>query len=104
MVTKKVRNTVKTHQFNGKKFYINVDEPYIGWCDKPGRPDSTEYPAIRLPEGLPFKEDRRAKQGLTTLIHEMIHAEDWDLSENRVDQIAVDMGGLLWRLGYRREK
>lgn len=98
------RKTVRTHKFNGKKFHIGVDEPYIGWCDKPGQPDPAEYPAIRLPEGLPSGEERGAKQGLTTLIHEMIHAEDWGISENAVDRIATDMGSLLWRLGYRRKK
>ncbi|KKK68751.1 hypothetical protein LCGC14_2940900 [marine sediment metagenome] len=94
---------VRTHRFNGVKFHIGVDEPYVGWCDKPGRPDSTEYPGIRLPEGLPCGEKSGAKEGLITLIHEMLHAENWDPSEKRVDQIATDMGGLLWRLGYRRK-
>jgi len=96
------KKTVRTHRFAGKKFHIDVDTPYVGWCDKPGRPDLTEYPAIRLPNGLPCGEKRGARQGLITLVHEMLHAEDWDLIEATVDRIAVDMGGLLWRLGFRR--
>ena len=98
------KKTVRTHRFNGSKFHITVDEPYIGFCDKPGRPDPTEYPGIRLPNGLPCGNSRKAREGLITLIHEMIHAEDWGVSEDFADQIAVDMGSLLWRLGYRRGK
>lgn len=96
------KKTVRTHRFAGKKFHIGVDDPYIGWCDRPGRPDPAEYPAIRLPDGLPCGNNRKAREGLITLIHEMIHAEDWDLTEAIVDRIAVDMGSLLWRLGFRR--
>lgn len=95
---------VKTHRFNGVRYYIGVDEPYIAWCDKPKSPDKKEYPAIRLPDGLPFDNDKRAKQGLVSLIHECLHAENWDDSEKKVDRVAVDIGNLLWRLGYRRKK
>ena len=95
---------VKTHRFNGVRYYIGVDEPYVGWCDRPKRPDGREYPAIRLPRGLPYGNERGAKEGLLALIHECCHAENWDLSEARVDKIACDIGGLLWRLGYRRVK
>ena len=96
--------SVKTHRFNGIKYFIGVDEPYVGWCDRPKRPDPREYPGIRLPEGLPFEEEPGARNGLMILLHECCHAENWDLSEARVDRIAHDIGSLLWRLGYRRQK
>lgn len=95
---------VRTHRFNGVKYYIGVDEPYIGWCDRPKRPDKKEYPAIRLPNGLPKGEKKGAKQGLQTLVHECLHAENWSVSEKIVDRCAVEIGSLLWRLGYRRKK
>lgn len=95
---------VRTHRFRGIKYHIGVDEPYVGWCDKPGQPDKKEYPAIRLPEGLPCGDDKGAKEGLTTVIHECLHAENWPTSEKLVDTAACDIGGLLWRLGYRRKK
>ena len=95
---------VRTHWFNGVRFHIGVDEPYIGWCDRPGTPDPKEYPAIRLPNGLPFEEDPGAKEGLCTLLHECFHAEDWSWSEAKVDRMAVDISRLLWRLGYRRQR
>lgn len=96
--------SVKTHKFNGIKYFIGIDEPYIGWCDRPGTPDPKEYPAIRMPEGLEFGSSRKAHEGLIVLLHECLHAEDWSKSEEWVDLVATDIGNLLWRLGYRREE
>lgn len=95
---------VRTHKLNNVKYYIGVDDPYVGWCDKPKEPDKNEYPAIRLPNGLPKGEEKGAKTGLITLLHECLHAENWDKKENVIDRTAVDIGRLLWRLGYRRKK
>jgi len=95
---------VRTHTFNNVKYYIMVDDPYLGWCDKPGRrPPKIGYPAIRIPEGLKAGGSKEAKLGLITLLHECIHAEHWALTETRTDQIASEIGNLLWRLGYRRK-
>lgn len=94
---------VRTHRFKGVKYYIELDK-IDGWCDKPKKPQKSEYPAIRLPDGLPRESSKGAKLGLITLLHECIHAEHWALTETRTDQIATDIGTLLWRLGYRRKK
>lgn len=94
---------VRTHKFNGVRYYISVDEPYVGWCDKPRKPDQKEYPAIRLPNGLPCEDEKNAKTGLITVIHECLHAENWEPSEKVVDRCSVEIGNLLWRLGYRRK-
>lgn len=93
---------VHTHRFNGIRYHIEVDNRYIGWCDKPKKPDPKEYPAIRLPNGLPKGNRRGARDGLVTLIHECLHAERYSDYENVVDRVAGDIGRLLWRLGYRR--
>lgn len=95
---------VRTHRFNGVKYFVELDEPYIGWCDRPDTPDPKEYPAIRLPNGLAFGNTAKAKEDLKTLLHECFHAEDWSKLEGEVDRVAVDIGNLLWRLGYRRNK
>lgn len=92
---------VKTHRFNGVRYHIGIDEPYIGWCDRPRKPDAAEYPAIRLPNGLAKGNARCARQGLISLIHECLHAENWDKSERIVDRCSCEIGSLLWRLGYR---
>lgn len=39
---------------------------------------------------------------LNTLIHESIHACDWNASETKVQQMATDISRFLWRLGYRQ--
>lgn len=96
---------VKTHKFNGIRFYVGVDEPYIGWCDNPDKENNhTEYPAIRLPLGLPFGEEAGAKIGLATLIHECLHAENWSKTESVIERTSTEIADLLWRLGYRRTK
>lgn len=96
---------VKTHSFNGVSFHIGVDNPYYGWCDnRDKKRNSNEYPAIRLPDGLPFGDKRGAKIGMATLIHECLHAENYGTTEKTVERVSVEIADLLWRLGYRRTK
>jgi len=95
---------VKTHSINGIRYHIMVDEPYAGWCDKPDKPQKNEYPAIRLPEGLPYGNSKKAKEGLINLLHEFGHAEDYRKPEEIIDRVACELGTLLWRLGFRRTK
>ena len=97
--------SVKTHRFRGVRYHIGVDDPYIGWCDNPSkRKNDSEYPAIRLPGGLPFGNKKGARLGLICLLHEVRHAQDYKLSETIVDREAQEIARLLWRLGYRRVK
>jgi|694.fasta_scaffold55221_7 hypothetical protein len=63
-----------------------------GQCDHPTAPG----PEIRISKKL-----RRGELLLDTLIHEALHASNWDLSEEFVDQFGSDMARILWRLGYR---
>lgn len=42
------------------------------------------------------------KNGLVTLIHESLHAENWAASEAVVDRVSTEIGDFLWRLGYRK--
>ena len=44
----------------------------------------------------------RNKNELTTIIHELLHATTWILSEDHVDQAAKDIGNVLYKLGYRK--
>lgn len=99
------RKAVKSHTFAGVRFHIGVDDPYIGWCDNPDKENNhPEYPAIRLPLGLPFEDEPGAKLGLTTLIHECLHAENWSKIEPIIERTSTEIADLLWRLGYRRIK
>lgn len=49
-------------------------------------------------------EGQRGQKELDTTIHEMLHACQWDLSEEAVEEIACDMAAALWRGGWRRVK
>lgn len=94
---------VHTHSFRGVRYQIRVDDPIDGWCDPPKKPQKNEFPSIWLPDGLPFGNKRRAKNGLISLIHECLHASNYNTNENTVEQISKDIGRLLWRLGFRRQ-
>jgi len=45
----------------------------------------------------------RSKTTLEVLIHEALHAANWDLDEAAVQETAEDIAKILWKLGYRRE-
>jgi hypothetical protein len=88
---------IRFHTFNGVRYAVDVDEPFVGICDP-----VNALPAIRLPKGLPYGDSKAAKLGLWTLLHECLHAEVWNMPEERVDGISKDIHELLWKLGYRR--
>ena len=88
---------VRTHTFNGKRFKMDF-EAIDGRCDQPKK-EKRLFPRIVLPNGL---DDKRAKTVLITLIHEALHAEDWQMTEPKVERISSEIGSFLWRLGYRR--
>jgi hypothetical protein len=59
--------------------------------------------------GLAYKEDRviyidPGQRGFTlldTIIHEIIHCQQPDLSEEAVSEFATEMADLLWKSGFR---
>jgi len=85
---------VKTHTFNGIKYDIDVSKPIDGYCDSP----RGGKPSIRIVSNL------NTKKGLITILHEALHAEGWAVSESVVDRVSTEIGNLLWRFGYRRQK
>lgn len=83
---------VLTHTFNGIKYDIDVNTATIeGYCDSPrgGKP------------GIHTTENGTC-QGLETLIHEALHAENWVKTEQVVTRTAKEIARFLWRLGFRR--
>ena len=46
----------------------------------------------------------RGKRQLDVLIHEMLHACNWQIDESYISQMASDIAQVLWRLGYRRDE
>jgi hypothetical protein len=67
-------------------------EQVIGLCESPNQRGKRILIDSRL-------ED---KQLLEVLIHEMLHAADWQKCESVVGAQAKDMTEVLWKLGYRK--
>ena len=82
-------NKVKTHTFNGIRYDIKIGE-FDGWAD------TTDGYSIVI--NCP----PHTQKELITLIHEAMHAGNWDKHEETIDRSSNEIGRLLWRLGYRR--
>jgi len=92
---------VKTQKFNGVKYEIDV-EPILGATQDPH--PKTYIPVIRVVNGLPYGNCRGARTGLDVIIHEALHASNFNAHEETVERAAREVSKLLWRLGYRRAK
>ena len=85
---------VKTATFNKRQYQI-----YIGKLK--GCTTVSELSANELYVRTDGLSERMI---LNTLIHESIHAYDWNAPEDKVQQMANDISRFLWRLGYRPTK
>ena len=84
--------TVKTHRFNGVTYDIDLDTDCDGYCEAPKpRGNPCLYLAVPID----------TKDGMRKLMHEMLHACNWEKTEAKVEQAAEDMHRLMWRLGFR---
>jgi len=61
-------------------------------CESPGTPNRT----IQILRGL------RGKRLLRALLHEGIHAVDWNISERKVDLLAQNLARLLLATGWHQ--
>ena len=84
---------VRTHTFNGKRYKI----VFTGRID--GLADTKEL----LPSVVIACEENTQNE-LITIIHEAMHAGNWDKHEETIDRSSNEIGKLLWRLGFRRKK
>jgi hypothetical protein len=81
------------HKFNGTIYDIDT-QPFVAICESPN-PD--RKPAIRFPKGL-----SKTRECLITVVHEALHASDFNIPEEKVGRMSTEIGTLLWKLGYRR--
>lgn len=68
-----------------------------GWCDSPDKPSK---------QILINSQRRSRRRVIEDIIHEVLHAADWDKSEEWVTLVAQDLARILDRLetlGYIRE-
>ena len=87
------RSMVKTHVFNGRRYYIDIDN-VDGWCD--------QYKTNKRMIHIITKPN--TKNELITILHESLHAENWAETEEVVDRVSTEIGSFLWRLGFRKVK
>jgi len=87
--------TVRTHTFNGRTYSIYIRPPVDGITD-------TYSLSSHNSREINIFVDIATKNGLVTLIHESLHAENWAKSEAVVERVSTEIGNFLWRLGYRR--
>jgi hypothetical protein len=71
------------------------------FCDLPrrthGECDPPDLPNKQIRVGAKLDE----KDTLETIIHEALHAADWDKTEAWIEEVGRDIARILWRLGYR---
>ena len=82
---------IKTHTFNRRKYLITVSPKLDGMCD-----------TFKKEREIVLMAPLKTRAGLITAVHEAMHALDWKASEGRIDKDSKELGGFLWRLGYRR--
>jgi len=85
-----IRVTVRENPFN-LLFTNRMSKKVLGLCDPPG----VEPRTIKIRKSL------KGEERLDTIIHELLHAAQWDLSEDAVEETASDIACALWQLGYR---
>ena len=83
---------VKTHSFNGNRYNIRFWK-FDGATD-----------VDRSPRDMPIAAKPNTRNEIITLIHEAMHAGNWDKHEETIDRSSKEIGSFLWRLGYRRKK
>ena len=89
-----MKRPVKTYKFNGRKYNIYIyPDGLDGLCD--------QYQTKKNERDIIISADPATKNGLITLIHESLHAENWRAPEKSVDRTSKEIGEFLWRLGYR---
>lgn len=87
------KRRVRTHTFRGLRYVIQRDEKIDGYAEIPGR----------APRVLYVDPTLTPRERLHVTIHEAMHAEDPDASEQVITRRALSLTNFLWRLGYRQE-
>lgn len=82
---------VKTAKFNGTVYRIENTAGFDGTCTGPDG----------YPPHITINHTLRGRRLLETLIHEGIHASDFEMDEKKVTRIARDLAKFLHRWGYR---
>lgn len=84
----------KSYLLNGKRY--RIEHVYLrgensGYCDPPTQKNKK----------IQVHNKSNSKKLLEDLIHEMLHACNWDASEEWVTETAKSICNVLWDQGYR---
>lgn len=82
------------HKIGGVEYEIRFRalRNVLGDCTDPRKSN----PQIRIDKAL------SGQRLLEVEIHELLHAEFWDLAEEAIDRAARDLSSYLYKRGYRR--
>ncbi len=80
----------------GKRWHLRYCQVIEPDCDRPDLPRKQ----IRIPMRL----QRTPKKLMDYLIHEALHAADWNQAEYWTHHTAQDITNLLWAQGFRLSK
>ena len=86
---------VKSHVFRKRRYRViwrKPDHDDDGLCDPPDRKGKCIF----------INPELRGWQLLQMLLHEGLHASQWDLAEAAVTEMAIDLTYLLHRCGFRK--
>ena len=72
--------------------YTTLPRGIDGECDPPDKKNKS----IRVDKKM------RGQDELETLLHEMDHACQWDISEEAIEEAAHDKARILWEMGWRK--
>lgn len=76
-----------------KVVFTRLSRGTDGECDEPRERRKEIRISTRLGE----------QDTLETIVHEVLHAADFDKKEEWADDVGRNLARLLWRLGYRRK-
>lgn len=74
--------------------FVTLANSFHGLCDHPKKKGKS----IRIDKHI------TGWKLLETLLHEVLHAADWDKDEEWIEYTARDIARLLWKLGYRMKE
>ena len=86
-----------THKFSTGIYKIYKDE-IEGLCTFPDS-DCNE----KAERSITISPKLKGKRKLDVIIHESLHAEDPNATEEWVDTAATNIAGLLWKFGFREK-
>jgi len=84
----------RTVTISGKRWKLKrcrLDQHTGGVCDHPDTPHKQ----------ILISHNERSESLCRVLIHEILHAADWNRAEESVDQLSADIARIQWQLGLR---